>query len=149
MVPPLQVGERRDRENIRCEVTLIAAQRDKNDFFICLITVGESHSPTVLHKGGYAKVGAEVKTELRCEFGYQLLGRLQQDCEYVLGLVENNTSLRGTQKALWALEADMQIEKMRELHEAFPEDAKPEWCTLEDISEYERRFKAVQEKEAL
>lgn len=90
-----------------------------------------------------------VKTTLRCKFEYQLLGRLQQDCEYVLGLVENNTSLMGTQKTLWALEADMQIEKMRELHKSFPEDAKPEWCTLEDISEYERRFKAVQEKEAL
>lgn len=94
-------------------------------------------------------MGEEVKTELRCKFGYQLLGRLQQDCEYVLGLVENNASLKGTQKALWALDAGSQIKKMRELHKSFPEDAKPEWCTLEDISEYERRFKAVQEKEAL
>lgn len=63
------------------------------------------------------------------EFNYQLLGRLQQDCEYYLGHGNRD------KKRLWALDESEQIAKMKELYEAFQE--KPEWISLADIERYE------------
>jgi hypothetical protein len=63
------------------------------------------------------------------KFEYQLLGRLQMDCEYYLGHGNRAT------KHLWAGNELEQIEKMKELYAGLPE--KPEWITLEKISEYE------------
>ena len=60
---------------------------------------------------------------------YQLLGRLQQDCEYYLG---NGKRAR---KHLWAGGEVEQIRKMKELFEGLP--AKPEWISLDDIARYE------------
>ena len=62
-------------------------------------------------------------------FNYQLLARLQQDCNYFLGFGARN------KKHLWAQDAAEQIQKMKELYTALPE--KPEWITLEDIEKYE------------
>jgi NAD(P)H-flavin reductase len=62
-------------------------------------------------------------------FNYQLLSRLQQDCEYYLG--HGNRA----KKHLWALDEAEQIKKMKELYEGFHE--KPEWISLEDIARYE------------
>lgn len=62
-------------------------------------------------------------------FNYQLLGRLQQDCEYYLGAGARN------KKHLWALDEVEQIQKMKELYAGLPE--KPEWLTLADIEKYE------------
>ncbi|WP_425953219.1 LPD11 domain-containing protein [Ralstonia pseudosolanacearum] len=61
-------------------------------------------------------------------FTYQLLGRLQQDCEYYLGAGNRN------KKYLWALDEQAQIDKMRELYDQLPE--KPEWLTLHQIDRY-------------
>lgn len=63
------------------------------------------------------------------EFDYQLLGRLQQDCEYYLGFGARN------KKHLWALDEAEQIQKMKALYAGLPE--KPEWITLSDIEKYE------------
>lgn len=62
-------------------------------------------------------------------FNYQLLSRLQQDCEYYLGFGARN------KKYLWALDEAAQIKKMRDLYAALPE--KPVWITLADIDKYE------------
>lgn len=61
-------------------------------------------------------------------FDYQLLARLQQDCEYYLGAGKRN------KKHLWALDEAAQIEKMKELYHKVP--FKPEWLTLEAINAY-------------
>lgn len=63
------------------------------------------------------------------KFNYQLLGRLQQDCEYYLG--HGNRA----KKHLWADDEVEQIAKMKEIYAALPE--KPEWLTLERIEQYE------------
>lgn len=63
------------------------------------------------------------------QFEYQLLGRLQQDCEYYLG---NGNRAK---KHLWAGDEAGQIAKMKEIYESLPE--KPEWITLEKIAKYE------------
>jgi hypothetical protein len=62
-------------------------------------------------------------------FNYQLLSRLQQDCDYYLG--HGNRA----KKHLWAGDETAQIAKMRELYDGLSE--KPEWLTLEDIARYE------------
>lgn len=61
-------------------------------------------------------------------FEYQLLGRLQQDCEYYLGAGGRNP------KRLWAGNAPEQIDKMRELYWNLPE--KPVWISSVDIDKY-------------
>lgn len=62
-------------------------------------------------------------------FDYQLLSRLQQDCEYYLGFGARN------KKHLWAQDETEQIRKMKELYSSLPE--KPAWITLEAIEQYE------------
>jgi len=68
-------------------------------------------------------------TEKDATFDYQLLGRLQQDCDYYLG--HGNRA----KKHLWAGDEAAQIAKMKEIYEGLPE--KPEWLTLEQIAQYE------------
>lgn len=62
-------------------------------------------------------------------FNYQLLSRLQMDCEYYLHAGARN------RKFLWALDEAAQIRKMKELLSILPET--PEWITLEEIEKYE------------
>lgn len=68
------------------------------------------------------------------EFKYQLLARMQQDCEYFLGNGARHP------KHLWAGNVEEQIASMRALHESFPVDAKPEWLTTEQIDDYAKRM---------
>lgn len=69
------------------------------------------------------------------EFNYMLLGRLVSDCDYYLG---NGNRY---EKHLWAGDVDSQIKKMKELWNGFPEDAKPEWLSMKDILDYEKKMK--------
>ena len=63
---------------------------------------------------------------------YQLLSRLQSDCDYFL-----NAGGR-SEKHLWAGTVSAQIHKMRELYDALP--VKPEWITSDAIDSYEQRM---------
>jgi hypothetical protein len=67
-------------------------------------------------------------------FSYMLLDRLQGDCKYFLGNGNRAVS------QLWAGTVEGQIEKMKELHDSFPEGHKPEWLTYEEILDYEKRM---------
>lgn len=64
-------------------------------------------------------------------FRYQLLSRLQSDCNYYLGYGNRN------KKVLWANNETEQIEVMKELWKSFANDDKPEWLTWNDILDYE------------
>jgi hypothetical protein len=66
-------------------------------------------------------------------FNYQMLDRLISDCKYFLG---NGNRY---EKYLWALNVDGQINAMKATWNLLP--VKPEWCTWEDILEYERKMK--------
>lgn len=70
---------------------------------------------------------------------YMMLSRLQSDCEYFL-----NHGGR-SEKNLWALSVDAQIEEMKNLWNSLPEDGKPEWLTMEQIEEYEKQMKEAPE----
>lgn len=61
-------------------------------------------------------------------FRYQLLGRLQSDCEYYLNYGNRNTG------RLWAGSVNLQIKLMVELYNSF--DEKPEWLTIDEIVAY-------------
>jgi len=63
-------------------------------------------------------------------FRYMLLGRLQRDCEYYLGYGNRQD------KHLWAGNVEDQIDTMITLYESFPDDAKPEWISREEIEKY-------------
>lgn len=63
---------------------------------------------------------------------YSLLSRLMSDNEYFLG------NGGRAEKHLWAGNVPDQIAKMHELWDAL--DEKPEWLTLEQIDDYERRM---------
>ena len=88
----------------------------------------------VVEKDRYRKVKKEDKND-RKEFNYMLLDRLKQDCEYFLGNGNGNAD------TLWAKDIDEQIAKMKELYNSFTDDQKPEWITMEDIDNYEKKMK--------
>lgn len=67
-------------------------------------------------------------------FNYMMLSRLQSDCEYFLGFGYRN------QDRLCGGSVKEHIEKMKELHDSFPEGEKPEWLTYEGVLEYEKRM---------
>lgn len=70
------------------------------------------------------------------KYNYMLLSRLKSDCDYFLGHGLRN------EKHLWAGSVDRQIAKMRELYNMFSDDEKPEWLTIDQIDEYERKMKS-------
>lgn len=88
----------------------------------------------IVEKDRYRKVKKEDKND-RKEFNYMLLDRLKQDCEYFLGNGNGNAD------TLWAKDIDEQIAKMKELYNSFTDDQKPEWITMEDIDNYEKKMK--------
>ena len=67
-------------------------------------------------------------------FRYQLLGRMQRDCEYWLGYGGRND------KKLWALEKNEHLKLMGELLESFSPEEKPTWLTPEQLAEYVYRM---------
>ena len=71
-------------------------------------------------------------------FRYQLLGRLQADCEYYLNYGNRNI------RRLWAGNVNLQIKLMVELYNSFKEDEKPQWLTMDEIIAY---GKAMAEEE--
>lgn len=76
-----------------------------------------------------------IKTAENAEvFAYQLLGRLQSDCKYYVGGGHYNP------RCLWAKDEEEHIRYMKELYQAFPEDKKPDWISMEEIEKYERVF---------
>ena len=71
------------------------------------------------------------------QFRYMLLSRMRMDCDYFLG----NGQLYGNH--LWAGNVVDQIGYMKALWEGFPEDGKPEWLTMEQILDYEKKMLAL------
>lgn len=68
------------------------------------------------------------------KFRYMLLSRMQSDCEYYLNYGNRNP------KRLWAGDEQRQIEYMILLHDSFKEDEKPQWLSLDEILDYQKRM---------
>lgn len=73
------------------------------------------------------------------EFKYQLLSRMQTDCNYFLGAGNR------AEKFLWAGNVPEQIAYMRAIYNSFPDYKKPEWISLADIDEYEKKMLKLDE----
>lgn len=69
-------------------------------------------------------------------FEYSMLARLKTDCDYFLG---NGNGYEGH---LWAKTVEEHIAEMKKRWNAFSEDEKPEWLTMEQIENYESEMKA-------
>lgn len=67
-------------------------------------------------------------------FKYQMLARLQRDCEYYLGNGMRN------EKHLHYLNVNNQISEMKKLYNSFADSEKPEWLTMDQIEDYEKRM---------
>jgi len=67
-------------------------------------------------------------------FRYQLLDRLKADCLYFLGYGNRHS------KYLWAGNVKDHIRYMKAIWNAFPEDGKPEWLSMEQICEFEQKM---------
>lgn len=76
-------------------------------------------------------IDATPKIDPDTKFNYMLLDRLRMDCDYYLGNGNRNV------KHLWAATEKEHIQKMKDLHNSFSDDAKPEWLTYEQILKYE------------
>ncbi|MGF6990425.1 hypothetical protein M2150_001686 [Lachnospiraceae bacterium PM6-15] len=68
------------------------------------------------------------------KYAYQLLGRLQADCEYYLGFGNRSKN------RLWGKNPEEHIAKMKEIWNGFKDNEKPEWLTMELIKIYEKEM---------
>lgn len=69
-------------------------------------------------------------------YKYMILDRMKQDCNYYLGYGNR------CKKCLFAGDEKEHIGDMKALWNSFPENAKPEWLTMEQIEEYEKKMTA-------
>ena len=69
------------------------------------------------------------------KYNYMLLARLVSDCKYYLG--HGNRS----ENRLWAGSVDAQIKEMKKLWNNLPKNGKPEWLSMSDILDYEKKMK--------
>lgn len=69
------------------------------------------------------------------KFNYQMLSRLKSDCDYFLGNGGRN------ERVLWAGSVSEQIAEMKKIWNSFKVDEKPEWLSMTDIIEYEKKMK--------
>jgi hypothetical protein len=67
------------------------------------------------------------------KFKYQLLGRLQQDCEYYINSGKSP-------RVLWAQNENDQIQTMLLLYNSFKAEDKPMWLTVDQIENYKNRM---------
>jgi len=68
------------------------------------------------------------------KFRYQLLSRLQMDCEYYLGNGNRHP------KHLWSEDEKSHIKNMKTLYNSFNRNKKPEWISKKDIKNYEKQM---------
>ena len=81
-----------------------------------------------------------ITEENENEYQYMLLDRLKNDCEYFLGYGNRY------EKHLWAGNVDDQIAEMKKIWNNLKE--KPEWLSMEDIENYERKMKGEETNES-
>ena len=77
----------------------------------------------------------EMEESTRKEkFNYQMLSRLQSDCNYFLGNGNRN------EKYLWDGSVEVHIDEMKKLYNYFDDNKKPEWLTWDNILSYENEM---------
>ena len=72
------------------------------------------------------------------KFRYMMLSKMQADCEYVLGC-----GGKGAMRYLVNKSIPDHISEMKDRLNSFKRDEKPEWLTLSQIEEYERKMQEI------
>jgi len=67
-------------------------------------------------------------------FTYQMLGRLQSDCEYVIHTTHCT-------RHLWGMTVNIHITEMKRLYNSL--EVKPEWLCPADIAYYEKELRSL------
>lgn len=75
-----------------------------------------------------------LNTHADASFHYRMLSRMQSDCEYFLG---NGNRYAGH---LWGKNVSNHIYYMKALWNSFPQEGKPEWLSMEQICDYEKKM---------
>ena len=81
------------------------------------------------------KVNRKAQEEKSYKFNYMMLGRLRSDNDYYLGNGNRH------EKHLWAGNVKDQIAEMKRLYNQLPKHLKPEWLSMTDINNYEKKMK--------
>lgn len=68
------------------------------------------------------------------KFNYMRLSRLQNDCKYYLGNGNKNN------KYLHGESVESHINEMKRIYNSFTDNKKPEWITLNEITETEKQM---------
>lgn len=71
------------------------------------------------------------------KYKYMFLDRMRSDCEYFLGYGNRN------ENNLWSGSVKEHIDDMKTLYFSFYEKDRPQWLTLEQIEDYEKRMTAA------
>lgn len=79
-------------------------------------------------------IGMEEEPTKKEKFNYQMLSRLQSDCDYYLGNGNRN------KKRLRENDIQTHINEMKRIYIFFNDDKKPEWITWNDILDYENKM---------
>ena len=74
-----------------------------------------------------------LPTELK-RLDYMMLSRLEADCKYYLGYGGRYTG------HLYYKDEQKHIDEMKKLHNSFQDNKKPEWLTMNQILEYEKKM---------
>ena len=112
------------------------------------LDISEGSGKPDLHKSADNELDGEPDYRIDCDYiiatpapeenpyahDYSMLDRLKSDCNYYLGYGNRHPS------RLIDNSVATHIEEMRRRWNAFPEDAKPEWLTMEDINKYEKEM---------
>lgn len=81
------------------------------------------------------------------QFEYMMLSRLNDDAAAYFGRHGNEEDDKWDCRYhnahfIWGNDISLLVEEMKKLWQKIPEDIKPEWCTWEQILEYERKISA-------
>ena len=95
------------------------------------IPVSEANEPALTE--GIEEISKDLCAN-KDTFKYQMLSRLQSDCEYFLKAGNRDPHV------LWAKNVNDHIKLMKDLYNSFGEYDKPEWLTMDDIENYAKEM---------
>lgn len=75
--------------------------------------------------------------EAKFQYNYMMLSRLKSDCD---GFLSEGDIRYHNERQIWGVTVESHIAHMKELWEMIDDDLKPEWCSWEQILEYERKM---------
>ena len=108
---------------------------DQDNNLVATYETEELAKKAIQNKGLNEEIGDNLLDKDK-KFRYQMLSRMQSDCNYFIGNGNKNP------KVLWAQDVDDHIKVMKKLYNSFDEKDRPEWISLKDIEDYYKKMKS-------